>query len=120
MSDTTFLFEEALNDKNIERSSLPSEIEIKIKSLLKTCQKLATTDPSDDEALETLNSEIDEKDEAIANEISKLNISAPANPDPAKKETVPAEKDNTLATIGILGVIGLGIWGAVKFFGGKK
>ena len=112
---STYLFEEALADKGLKRNELPSALQNKINDLAKISKDLDNT-PDDDEAkIDSLNKQMDDLDELIAQEIKALEKSSPADLNqPAEK------KDNTMATVGIMAGVGLLIWGAIKFFGGKK
>jgi len=119
---STFLFEDALSEKGMKRKDLPEKIQHKINELAKLCKELDATDDEDEKEIDRLNNSIDYMDEKIAEEITSLGTGDPApdptpNPDP---DPAPKEKDNTLATVGIIGAFGLLLWGAFKIFGGKK
>jgi hypothetical protein len=125
MDEYDFLFEEALDNKGFTQSQLPDPIKADLRKLKALCHKLADL-PEDDKALqESLNSEIDVLDEEISSKINELTNEPPApnpapNPAPEPAPAPEEKQDNTLATVGIIGGLGLLIWAGMKFFGGKK
>jgi uncharacterized protein HemX len=122
---STFLFEDALKQKGYKKADLSDDIKKDLGDLTALCRKLTKTPDDDAEALDKLNSEIDQLDMDIANKIKSYEKPAPeaekkeaggsADPTP---EPAPAEEEesesgsggNGLIIAGVLGAIGIGLW----------
>jgi hypothetical protein len=119
-----FNYEEALQSKDFGKKDLPESTQNKIREFNGLCRKLNATNEEDYELQTQLNTQIEELDEVLVNEVNSYTPEPPATDPPATDPPAtdpatdpPADKEG-----GITGgqILGFGIFAVIVGFAVKK
>lgn len=117
----TFLYEKALAEKGLKKSTLSPELKAEVDNVISLCRDLADLPDEDIDGAEKLNAKIDDLDESVAKKIDSLKVDAPEpTQEPTPKPEGEEQKSNTGAILVGFALVGGLIYGAIKMFGGQS